>query len=547
MLQHNFRSERPVFFLSMLMLMVLNPGSQGFGYPGTTVIDSVTWQAEVTIQDGYGNHVALALGQAPGASNGLDAGLGEEELPPLPPSGVFDARFDVSGTQGSLIDFRNDAVAEPIWIIKFQRSLNGGTVSLSWNAQSFPDGSFTLLDPFGGVVANVDMKKQSSFSLSNANVTTLFIKHTNEIDVLVQAGSGWNMISVPLLAADMRVQALFQESAASSAFTYDNGFVPVSTLENGVGYWLKFSGQGSFSLSGYPVDIQEIPLNAGWNMIGGFEQNVDVALISSEPPGLIISDFFGFEKGYQLATSLAPAKGYWVKASQAGKLILKNGQAKRLTSHVNRPKLAWPRLEFTDAADNRGYLYFATGYTRQAFELPPVPPNGIFDVRFDNDRMVTPTNSPCGTIALQASSYPIRIVARNFTGRRLRIRDALSGKIMNATLRDGDTLHISQPIGKLRIALQDEAGMPEKFALRQAYPNPFNPATTVTFSIPEEGRVTLTLFDALGRVVAAPLDRSLRAGEHTLRFEAGELPSGVYFLQLRAGKLLATRKILLSK
>ncbi|MCB9357888.1 MAG: T9SS type A sorting domain-containing protein [Calditrichaeota bacterium] len=85
------------------------------------------------------------------------------------------------------------------------------------------------------------------------------------------------------------------------------------------------------------------------------------------------------------------------------------------------------------------------------------------------------------------------------------------------------------------------------FELQANYPNPFNPSTTIEFSIPSAGPVTLTIFDVLGQQVAQPLNSSLRAGAHRVEFQADALPSGAYFYQLNSNGLTSTRKMLLLK
>jgi hypothetical protein len=86
-------------------------------------------------------------------------------------------------------------------------------------------------------------------------------------------------------------------------------------------------------------------------------------------------------------------------------------------------------------------------------------------------------------------------------------------------------------------------------ALRMAppYPNPFNPSTRFRFSLSAPGRAKLGIFDITGREVARPLDAAVLAGWRELSWNAGDLPSGVYFARLEAGGEGLTRKLLLLK
>ena len=75
---------------------------------------------------------------------------------------------------------------------------------------------------------------------------------------------------------------------------------------------------------------------------------------------------------------------------------------------------------------------------------------------------------------------------------------------------------------------------PTEFLLHGVYPNPFNASATISYALPEEARVTLTVFDALGRQVSQLVDGVQPAGNHDVRFEASNLPSGVYVYRLEA-------------
>ena len=79
------------------------------------------------------------------------------------------------------------------------------------------------------------------------------------------------------------------------------------------------------------------------------------------------------------------------------------------------------------------------------------------------------------------------------------------------------------------------------------FPNPFNPSTTICFSLPQDGRVTLKVYDILGRVVADLLHETLAAGEHQTVFDASRLSSGVYFYKLDFGGKSISKKFVLAK
>ena len=89
--------------------------------------------------------------------------------------------------------------------------------------------------------------------------------------------------------------------------------------------------------------------------------------------------------------------------------------------------------------------------------------------------------------------------------------------------------------------------IPEVYALRQNFPNPFNPATEILFDLPESVWVSLVVYDVLGREVARLVEGELQAGWHRARFDAGSLPSGVYLYRIQAGNFMDTGRMLLLK
>jgi len=85
------------------------------------------------------------------------------------------------------------------------------------------------------------------------------------------------------------------------------------------------------------------------------------------------------------------------------------------------------------------------------------------------------------------------------------------------------------------------------FKLEQNYPNPFNPTTTISYQLSAVSRVSLKIYDVLGREVATIVDACQNVGTHAVTFNAGKLPSGVYFYRLNAGGLSSVKKMVVLK
>lgn len=89
--------------------------------------------------------------------------------------------------------------------------------------------------------------------------------------------------------------------------------------------------------------------------------------------------------------------------------------------------------------------------------------------------------------------------------------------------------------------------VPVDYALFQNYPNPFNPTTTIHYSLKTTGRVSLKVYDTMGREVATLVDRMQGAGQHAVMFDARHLTSGVYFYRLSVNGFTVTKKMILMR
>ena len=85
------------------------------------------------------------------------------------------------------------------------------------------------------------------------------------------------------------------------------------------------------------------------------------------------------------------------------------------------------------------------------------------------------------------------------------------------------------------------------FSLFQNYPNPFNPTTTIRYEIPDQGIVTLKVYDVLGREVTTLVNKEQPQGNYEIVFDGAELTSGIYFFRINVGRFIATKKLILLK
>jgi hypothetical protein len=267
---------------------------------------------------------------------------------------------------------------------------------------------------------------------------------------------GWNLVSLPIFVDDHQKNTLFP-TASSSAFTYNGSYITDDSLDIGTGYWLKFDSGEPMELTGFPCDEVTINVRNGWNMIGSVAEPILITNISSDPPGMITSDFYEYTGTYVSSDTIKPGQGYWVKVGEVGQLFLSSVAKEK---HANFIKIVHDD------------------------EFPPLPPS-----------------------------------------------------------RDNNVL------------LRAEQ---KEYRLEQNFPNPFNPGTTVNYSLKELSEVTIDIYNILGMKVATLFTGIKDAGSYTVKWNGqtdnGQtLGSGICFIRIYAiGKLSGTnvsmvKKALISK
>jgi hypothetical protein len=112
---------------------------------------------------------------------------------------------------------------------------------------------------------------------------------------------------------------------------------------------------------------------------------------------------------------------------------------------------------------------------------------------------------------------------------------------------------LSQPYVEVPIVLEVnfdyviESTFPDRFALLDNFPNPFNPTTNIVFELPQCARVQLEVYDVRGELVGVLLNGAVPAGRHQVSWQAQGRSSGVYFIYFRADNFLQVNKVLLTK
>jgi hypothetical protein len=181
-----------------------------------------------------------------------------------------------------------------------------------------------------------------------------------------------------------------------------------------------------------------------------------------------------------------------------------------------------------------------------AYALPPLPPEGVPDVRYGTDTYLEPLGKTEHEIRLTSFRGPITVTARNLGTIGLKVSEGSDGSIVRASLTEGAPVTINRSLSQLRLEeVPASVEIPTAFSLEQNFPNPFNPVTKIRFGLPTATTVHLSLYNMLGERVLDLLNRELEAGYHQAAVDAAQLSSGTYFYKLEAGGFVRVRKMLL--
>jgi hypothetical protein len=370
----------------------------------------------------------------------------------------------------------------------------------------------------------------------NLTITDTSFLITSSLNV----SSGWNLISIPIDALEKRKDQLFPTST-SYAYGYLNNYIIKDTLENGFGYWLKFNSNQEVQILGSSVNQVSVPLRAGWNLIGSLNGSIPINALTTNPPNIISGYIYGYGPNYYIASSIEKGKGYWVKSLANGTLTMNLSYSKSNFVEVNPIDEKWTTLEFSNGM-NSARIFIGSDNN---FELPPIPPAGVFDVRFNNNSMVSDLQAE-NIVSINSNIYPVYLTLKNSHGKSYLVTDLINKKILYQTIREGEIVKIDNPMIE-KISISEISSKDYSYELMQNYPNPFNPKTIIRFCVPEKSQVTLSIYNSLGEKLFDLSNQVFEPGIHQVEFDGSKLSSGIYFYKMTAGNFTQIRKLILVK
>jgi len=496
------------------------------------------------------SRVRLTFGASSSGTDAFDSGLDIISLPPTPgkPSFYFilndPAHPYITGLSR---DIRNNETLPVIWQIQ-TRSVSDGV--MRWDPSMLPEGNFILN-------GYIDMHRDSVYHFGLDEVLTIEYSRATPEVVRSILKRGWNLVSLPVrVTTRFRLNDIYP-TAVGPAYWFDPNarvYSATNIPEPGRGYWLLLYGDDTVRYAGSVVRSLTIPLRRGWNLIGGPFSTSPIPLSSlrTEPDGIILpGSFYRYDavrEMYASAENLESGVGYWVLAVANGFLYIDStGLAKSVISR--EPSLVVP-IYTDDGVFEFGFDSEASeGMDRFDAFIPPAPPEGKSDMcgfeveGFMASRDIRPwgesvwelTIGSCKAVEWNSSVLPDLY---EFT-----ITD---GKI-SVDMRENSSFVPTST----HLKLVARSAVPKALDLF-AYPNPFNSSVSIEVEMPEKGRLDLSIYNILGEKLVSVASGEYNSGRIKFIWDGRDakgqaLPSGVYFVSLRAGERLIIKRIALMK
>jgi hypothetical protein len=386
----------------------------------------------------------------------------------------------------------------------------------------------------------------------------------------------WNWISSNIYPPDPNVEVVWSDITDLNIVKSYSGFY-VPGVYNGIGNWditamykAHLSSPATLIMEGEIVDpALPIELVEDWNWVSYLPDqaiNAEIALMSINQDLNIVKAYEGFYVPgvYNGIGNMFPGKGYAMHTRQACTLIYPSDSllAKRLK--LKNLAIVTPEksIHFTEFKPSNDY---------QAFLVQSIFGKGV-DIKKGDEVGIYSESGLCLGGAKLTDSFPLGIMVWMDNPRTEEIDGFKPGENfiikywakstdeeypVNISIKEG-----ANQIGKselIEISLEVDISMslesvaiPLTYTLEQNYPNPFNPQTTIRYGIPEDGTVSLTIYNLEGKLIKRLENRYKAAGYHQILWDGTNdsgksISTGVYIYRMMAGKFSSVRKMVFLK
>jgi hypothetical protein len=191
-------------------------------------------------------------------------------------------------------------------------------------------GNFERVDFPAGIgakalaIADLNNDGKLDIVIADAGSNKVSVAYNGSEAMASSLNQGWNLVSVPL-SVGLADPALLFPHSASRSFSFSGHYRECDSILFGAGYWIKFGARDTIRYGGVLVMKESVAVQQRWNLVGSLSTPIPVSGITSSPPGLVTSRFFAYNsvsKHYEIADTIKPGSGYWVKSTSPGVIIL---------------------------------------------------------------------------------------------------------------------------------------------------------------------------------------------------------------------------------
>ena len=246
--------------------------------------------------------------------------------------------------------------------------------------------------------------------------------------------------------------------------------------------------------------------------------------------------------------SLKSGNAYWVYSTQDGILDFSSGSSsKRNIDKTNGQVLpvVAVTMNITDKTGKKTTLYLSNNLNSDsAYRLPPMPPEGIFDVRFVSNKYVESLTGQIPELRLQSLEFPVRISFDLLQQMSIRISDASTNEIYGE-VNNNEEIVVNNFTDK--ISLEVENTIPERSFVDSLFPNPFSERAQVSIAVANDTYVVVEMFDVLGKKVKTIYDGPVGSGLYQISVSSENISAGSYFIKAQIGDEVEVKKLVLVK
>lgn len=489
------------------------------------------------------------------------------------------------------------------WDFEVKTDLVNSTITLRVIPDSLVPSDYLIVleDVDAGVKTIINENNTYTYNSGQGGVRH-FKLVVGKLFISTSFNAGWNLAGFPILPDSSKFSSILNDDIGSYYYIYsylpDVGYYLDTSIQVGKGFWLGILNDAIIDVYGQSMpDSFEVSLNKQWNIIsvpftsdlekssllfnrGGVVVNFD----SATSLGWISPVLYGYARtNYFISDTLKPWKGYWLGAIvDSLKLIYIKGTTTP-TPRIAFDKIVslnnwnvYIRVNANNISDNAFFGVKADGSdqfdAKYDYPKPPFPPNtmSFIQVYFAHpewnlvlgNNFMSDVKSPSSMIweftVEHNISNPTELVLQWDIGEvpndvNLILTDLKTGSSVD--MRGRSEIKFTENPGVKRlfkvsgtiVNVEKDNLIPKEFALYQNYPNPFNPETIIEFNIPKRTFVKLTIYDILGREIKVLINEEINPGKYAVKFNASNLPSGIYFYRLDAGEFSDIKKMVFVK